>query len=72
MIYSNTFSGCTSLEWVALPKTVEYIIDNAFYGCINLKDVYYEGDAEEWKKVCITGGNECLTAATVHTDYTVK
>ena len=71
-IGNNTFDGCTSLEWVALPKTIKLIADSAFRGCINLKDVYYEGDAEEWKNVRIGVENGCFKAATVHTDYTVK
>ncbi len=41
------FDGCASLTNIELPKTT-YVDKNGFYGCDNLRDVYYCGSEEEW------------------------
>lgn len=52
-ITSDTFSGCFSLERIALPKKITFIPRGAFRDCQNLKDIYYEGSENEWKKINI-------------------
>ena len=68
-IGGETFSGCTSLKTVYLPKKLEKISDDAFKDCGNLKDVYYEGAAEDWKKIEIRDGNDQLQKVTFHYGY---
>jgi len=60
------FADCFSLHTVYLGANVSEISYEAFSGCDALQDVYYGGTEALWKKVRITTGNECLTAATVH------
>lgn len=70
-IMYRSFQYCESLTSIELPITVETIEENAFRGCYNLTDVYYQGteadrDAmyiEEW-------GNESLLGATWHYEWT--
>lgn len=66
---AETFNGCTSLKTVYLPKKLEKINNLAFKNCENLKDVYYEGAAEDWKKIEIKTGNEQLQKVTFHYGY---
>lgn len=57
-------SGLTS---VTIPASVTRVGDYAFTNCLNLKDVYYQGTAEEWNNLEIGGdGNEYLPLATIH------
>ena len=37
-----------NINTVILPKTITSIGENAFYYCVNLKDVYYEGTVKDW------------------------
>ena len=39
-IGENAFSGCTNLEKIYLPETIDQINDGAFAGCPNLKRIY--------------------------------
>ena len=49
-------SGLTS---ITIPASVTCVGDYAFTNCLNLKDVYYQGTAEEWNNLEIGGdGNE--------------
>ena len=61
------FTGLTSIE---IPKGVTSIYSDAFYGCTGLTDVYYIGSEEDWAQIDIMDGNECLTNATIHYNYT--
>ena len=36
----NAFSGCTQLEEILIPQTVEEIADWCFSGCTSLKKAY--------------------------------
>ena len=42
------FDECDSLTSVTIPDSVKIIEKNAFEGCSNLKNVYYNGDIEAW------------------------
>lgn len=60
MFYS---SGLTS---VTIPSSVASIGQRAFSHCEGLKDVYYQGDEQQWQSIAIDSYNECLTNATIH------
>ena len=66
-------SVCNSsaIEKVTMPESVTSIGSSAFYGCENLKDVYYVGSEEEWLKISIGSDNENLTNATIHYNSTM-
>ena len=66
-IESRLFDCCTSLESVFIPASVTYVDMFAFSMCDKLKDIYYEGSQEDWKKVKISEiDNSALINATVH------
>ena len=60
------FTDCTALTSIIMPSNVGSIGMFAFYNCGNLKDVYYIGTKEQWKKITKNNGNDQLTSATVH------
>ena len=47
----SVFLGCEKLKAITIPNTVTYIGEDAFRNCRNLKDVFFEGTEEEWKKI---------------------
>ena len=49
------FSGCTGLTSITIPNSVTSIDVATFFGCENLKDVYYTGDLGDWCKVEFDG-----------------
>ena len=51
MISRNIFSGCKTLQSVVIPASVGTIEFAAFEGCESLRDVYYDGGEEDWKKI---------------------
>lgn len=73
-----TFYRCHSLEYVIIPFSVIEIGREAFWACNNLSNVYYSGSKEDWENVAIdqyinsstSGGNLCLTNATIHYNST--
>lgn len=69
-IQPSTFSGCTQLTYVVIPKSVKYIWLEAFYVCTSLKNVYYRGSKSEWSRLYFGSGNDALTNATIHYNYT--
>ena len=44
-IDAYAFCFCDRLYRIAIPKSVTYIGESAFYGCYNLKDVWYGGNS---------------------------
>ena len=40
MIKKNAFTGCTDIESITIPKSVESILGEVFTGCSNLKTFY--------------------------------
>lgn len=50
-ILLSAFNKCMDLTYVLLPKTLTQIGSYAFYDCINLTDIYYEGTEEEWNAI---------------------
>lgn len=45
-IESNAFTFCDGLEWICLPKSLDFIGESAFYGCKSLEEVSYGGNTE--------------------------
>ena len=60
----GVFDGCNSLTTVSIPQSVTKIGNTAFWGCSNLKDVYYGGDEVAWKQ--IDGWDELPSSAYLH------
>lgn len=48
-----------------IPASVSTICEMAFYRCVNLKTVRYEGAAEDWDRIAIAPRNYGLIAAAV-------
>ncbi|MCM1569574.1 MAG: fibronectin type III domain-containing protein [Roseburia sp.] len=59
--YICASQGYTSyITTVNLPSTITEIGNSAFSGCTSLTDVNYGGTREEWNKITIGSGNDCL------------
>ena len=70
IICSYAFSECKSLASVEIPNDVTTIGAGAFRYCDNLTDIYYCGTEEKWNEIVISYGNDALTKATIHYNYT--
>lgn len=66
----GTFMSCESLKSVTIPNSVKSIGEKAFYNCGSLSDVYYIGNAAQWKAVSIAEYNDSLKNAAVHFVHT--
>ena len=65
-IGNKAFMYC-GLKSIIIPNSVISIMDSAFWDCYNLKDVYYTGTEDEWKKIHIEPGNsDLITNANIH------
>ena len=53
----TAFSGCTALEELMIPATLETVADSAFYNCPMLDTVYYEGTKTSWDNIFIDSNN---------------
>ena len=60
------FEDCVNLSSIEIPKSVIIIGGSAFHNCPKLKDVYYTGSEEDWKKIKIGPYNKKLRNATIH------
>ena len=65
-IGSNAFRGIVNFYSIEIPDSVKFIKDGAFDICRSLKDVYYLGSEEQWKKISIGSDNDYLLNATIH------
>ena len=70
-INNNAFEN-SSLTSITIQKNVTDIEENAFANCSQLTDVYYTGTKEEWEAINIHIGNDHLTQATIHYNWTVS
>ena len=60
-IVGRVFFGALRLTDITIPQSVTAIGAEAFYGCDYIKNIYYGGSAEDWKKITISPeGNEKL------------
>ena len=66
VLNSSTFENCVSLKCITIDKAISQIKDNAFNGCENLTDVYYNSTKEQWQGISIEANNENLTGARIH------
>ena len=64
-ICSSAFFNCSNLTSITIPKSITNIEENVFERT-NLRDVYYSGTEDEWKKIKISYSNEDLKKATIH------
>ena len=62
----GAFESDIELASITIGKNVFRIAEKAFKDCNKLKDVYYSGTQEDWNKIEIWEGNECLLNATIH------
>ena len=69
-IGETAFWGCTGLTSITIPDSVTSIGERSFYDCKYLKNVYYSGTKEEWNKIIIESGNDCLQNAKIHYNST--
>ena len=65
-IGDNAFAKCDILTSITIPKSIIHIDDAVFWGCYNLKDIYYEGSEEDWSKIKMGWGNTISPATTIH------
>ncbi len=54
------FQGNIWIESVYIPTHIVKIQKNAFNGCTSLAKVSYAGSKEQWEKIVIESGNDCL------------
>ena len=59
-IGDGAFYDCIALSSIELPSSLEKIGDRAFSGCTSLGSVIYKGSDDEWERIQIGNGNECL------------
>ena len=64
-ITDEAFQGEAQLEEIIIPSTITSIGKNAFSGCTGITKVTFHGTKEEWEKIYIQDGNECLTDAAI-------
>lgn len=62
-IERETFSGCSRLTDVVLPKGLKKIDLMAFAFCPSLTNIYYLGSSDEWKDIEIFDFNDSLMKA---------
>ena len=60
-IGNHAFENCTGLMSVTIGNSVTIIGYEAFRYCTNIKNTYYTGTEDQWKKIDIGSGNEDLT-----------
>lgn len=65
-ISRSAFECCEALSCVRLPKSIKRIGNGAFNECRGLRDVYYDGTAEDFRKIEIGDENLCLLDALRH------
>lgn len=56
---------------IVLPKSITYYSKNAFYDCVDLKDIYYYGKLEDWMNIDFDGQNG-LSTNTVYATPVLK
>ena len=70
-IPNSTFSYCTSLWCVYLPREITFIDHNAFFECYALAHVYFEGSEEEWNQISYGSDNHPIQSS-IEKHYNVE
>lgn len=65
-IDDSAFEGCRQLTSVTLPESLKGIEEDAFFNCTFLKHVFYCGHKDEWEKIKIGEGNDCLSSSDLY------
>ena len=67
-IGSFAFYRCASLTSITIPDSVTSIGDDAFFNCYNLKEVFYQGNVENWLSIQFEGydSNPCCNVANLY------
>lgn len=66
-IWPNSFSGCTGLKILKLPKSLKNIREAAFDLCNAVTDIYYAGSESDWRSTTISSNrNGSLSNAVIH------
>ena len=66
-IGNSAFLGCSNLTSITIPNSITSIETCAFFDCTSLRTAYYTGTSEQWAKVSIGSGNDCLINCIVFT-----
>ena len=69
-ISGSRYYNYKCIEDVFIPKTLTKIEIGAFENCNNIKNIYFEGTAEEWSKVEIHGYNDYIKKANIYYNCT--
>lgn len=69
-IGKGAFKDNIWIESVHIPTNIIRIQEDAFSGCSALEKVTYEGTREQWEKIIIESGNDCLKNITV--EYNIQ
>lgn len=62
------FKDCKLVKSVTIPESVTSIGHFCFYNVESLKDVYYAGTGEQWRKIFVGMQNDALNYAEFHFD----
>ena len=71
-IKAYAFYNFIGLEYISLPYTITNIGYRSFAGCNSIKNVYYDGDINDWEKIIISAGNESLLNANFNYSDSVR
>ena len=66
LIETEAFANVHGMAEVHIPASVTTIGSRAFYGCLNLIDVYYDGTSEAWSAIAIEEERGALASARIH------
>ena len=66
IIEDKAFYYCVFLERIVVPKSIKKINNDAFFGCFNLKNIYYNGTREMWNDITEQYNNLFANKCTVH------
>lgn len=69
-IESGAFRDCTGIVSVKIPGMVNYIAEDAFEGCTDLTDIYFDGTEERWEK--LMSRPELPEGVTVHCEGALR
>ena len=67
-IGSSAFDGCVNVKKLTVPTSLTSIEHDAFIGCTNLRDIYYQGTMDAWRQIY---GSDCLSSVKMHVLYQI-